>query len=152
MTVDLQRLADRMALGDLVVRYANAIDTRRWDRLDDVFTADAQIDYRAMGGIAGDYPTIKAWLPQALGSFPGYMHLTGNAEFEITGDTATGRVACYNPMVLPLPEGGRQTIFLGLWYLDRYQRTAEGWRISHRSEEKSYDHNVPPALQAAIGP
>ena len=82
----------------LLRAYANAIDRRDFDALDEVFTADAYIDYRAMGGIEGPYPTVKAWLPEALGHFPAYMHLTGNAAFEIDGDQARGRVACFNPM------------------------------------------------------
>lgn len=151
MSPELQALADRLALQDLVIAYANAIDRRDFDALDHVFTADAYIDYRAMGGIDGPYPTVKAWLPEALGHFPGYMHLTGNAAFTIDGETARGRVACFNPMVVPLPEGGHDTLFLGLWYVDDYRRTADGWRISRRSEEKSYDFNVPAWMKAAIG-
>ncbi len=171
----LQRLADRLALEDLVIRYANAIDRRDFEALDAVFTADAHIDYRAMGGIAGDYPAVKAWLPQALGAFPAYMHLLGNFEFHIDGDVARGRVACFNPMVLPagLPEsaaGGdrpgpqaspqvpsqmppqtpSKTMFLGLWYVDDYRRTADGWRITRRSEEKCYVHNMPEWMQKAL--
>ncbi|HEY1075952.1 MAG TPA: nuclear transport factor 2 family protein [Fontimonas sp.] len=148
--VDLQRLADRVELNDLVVRYANAIDTRNFERLDTVFTPDAYIDYRAMGGIDGPYPTVKAWLPQALGHFPGFMHMTGNAEFDIQGDRASGRIACFNPMVVPQPGGGSDTMFLGLWYLDEYVRTADGWRISRRSEEKCYEFNMPDWMKKAL--
>lgn len=148
----LQRLADRLELEALVIRYANAIDRRDFASLDSVFTADAYIDYRAMGGIDGPYPVVKQWLPQALGHFPGYMHLVGNCEFQIDGDRARGRIACFNPMVVPRPEGGTDTMFLGLWYLDAYLRTADGWRITRRVEEKSYDFNVPAWLKAVVNP
>lgn len=147
----LQRLADRIELEDLVIRYANAIDRRDFDALDAVFLPDAHIDYRAMGGIEGDYPAIKAWLPQALGSFPSYMHLVGNFDFRIDGDAATGRIACFNPMVVPDPQGGdAETMFLGLWYVDDYRRTADGWRIARRSEEKCYLHNMPDWMKQAL--
>jgi hypothetical protein len=142
--------ADRMALERLVVDYAYAIDERNWDALDRVFAADAYIDYRAMGGIDGDFAKVKAWLPQALASFPGYMHMVGNLSFDIDGDRASGKVACFNPMVLPLPGGGTQTMFLGLWYLDRYVRTADGWRIVERVEKRCYDFNVPSAVRAVL--
>ena len=89
---------------------------------------------------------LRAWLPEALKHFPGYMHLVGNLSFAIDGDTATGKVACFNPMVVP----GADTMFLGLWYLDRYVRTADGWRIRERVERKSYDFNIPPALKARM--
>ena len=51
----LQELSDRTEIEQLSVRYANAIDRRDWDALDAVFTPDAYIDYRAMGGIDGRY-------------------------------------------------------------------------------------------------
>jgi hypothetical protein len=146
----LEILADRLDLQQLVTDYAYAIDERAFERLDRVFTTDAHIDYTAMGGIAGDYRTVRAWLPEALKHFPSYMHLIGNLWFEIDGDTATGKVACSNPMVLPNTQGGTDTLFLGLWYLDRYVRTASGWRISERVERRCYDFNVPPALRAAL--
>lgn len=150
MSADLQRLADRIELEDLVVRYANAIDTRNFDRLDTVFTPDAYIDYRAMGGIDGPYPTVKAWLPQALQHFPAFMHMVGNCEFDIQRDTASGRIACFNPMVVPQPDGGSDTMFLGLWYLDEYVRTADGWRMSRRAEEKCYEFNMPDWMKKAL--
>lgn len=147
---ELQQLADRLALERLVVDYAYAIDERDWAKLDQVFTPDAHIDYTAMGGVAGTYPQIRAWLPSALQHFPAYMHFNGNFSFDISGDTATGKVACFNPMVLPLPDGGSDTMFLGLWYLDRYVRTAGGWRICERVERKSYDYNMPAAMKKAL--
>jgi hypothetical protein len=149
----LQPLADRLELEQLVTRYAYAIDERAFARLDDIFTADAYIDYRAMGGIAGRYPQIREWLPQALAVFPAYMHFNGNFLFEIDGDAARGKVACFNPMVLPKADGTPgegETMFLGLWYHDRYVRTAAGWRISERIEKRSYDFNMPAAFKQAM--
>jgi hypothetical protein len=147
----LEEISDRLELQQLVTDYANAIDKRAWGELDRVFTPDAYIDYRAMGGIDGSYVAIKSWLPGALAPFKGYMHLIGNCSFALDGDLATGRIACFNPMEIPLPEGGTQVLFLGLWYHDRYIRTANGWRIRERREEKSYVFNVPEAMQNAVG-
>lgn len=147
----LEALADRLELQQLVVDYAYAIDERAFDRLDAVFTADAWIDYSAMGGLAARYPEIREWLAKALKDFPAYMHLVGNCSFEIRGDEASGKVACFNPMVLPRGrDGGEETMFLGLWYHDRYVRTAEGWRICERVEQRCYDFNIPLALKEAM--
>ena len=46
-------------------------------------------------------------------------------------------------MAVPLPTGGSQVGFYGLWYVDSYVRTAAGWRIQTRREEKSFEHNFP---------
>src|SRR3546814_18496180 len=74
------------------------------------------------------------------------MHFIGNFAFDIDGDSARGRVACINPMVLPKAEGSAgegETMFFGLWYLDRYRRTADGWRIVERVEKRSLAYNMP---------
>ena len=144
-------LLDRLALQNLIADYANAIDFRQWDALDRVFTPDAYIDYRAMGGIDGKYPEVKKWLANALAKFPAYMHLTGNFGCEIAGDAARGTTACFNPMAVPSPAGGEPDIlFLGLWYEDEFVRTKDGWRIRQRVEKKCYDYNMPPWMKAAL--
>ncbi len=148
----VEALADQWSLQRLVIDYADAIDHREFDRLDQIFTPDAYIDYRAMGGIDGRYPDVRAWLAQALVHFPQYMHLVGNLRFDVQGDHATGRVSCFNPMVLPdgmAPSPGH-TMFLGLWYDDEYVRTADGWRMTQRVERKCYEFNVPDALRDAL--
>ncbi|HEY7995956.1 MAG TPA: nuclear transport factor 2 family protein, partial [Steroidobacteraceae bacterium] len=110
--MSLQELSDRMEIEQLIVHYANSIDQRDWDGLDQVFTPDAYIDYRKLGGIDGRYPQIKAWLGTALGHFPHYCHLVGNIEITLAGDTASSRTLCINPMDTPLPAGGSQVMFL----------------------------------------
>lgn len=146
----LEQISDDVELRRLVIRYANAIDTRQFDELDTVFTPDADIDYTAMGGMKGKYPAIKAWLPGALANFPAYMHLVGNLQFEVIGDNATGQVACLNPMVIPTPDGKTDTMTLGVWYHDRYARTAGGWRIAARRESKCFDFNMPTWMKKAL--
>ena len=148
--MSLQQISDRLSLEQLVIDYANAIDERAYHRLDEVFTADAYIDYRAMGGIDGPYPKIRDWLPQALASSPADMHFVGNFSCRVDGDTATGSTACFNPMEVPRPEGGSDVMFLGLWYLDRFVRTPQGWRISERVERKCYNHNMPEWMRKAL--
>ncbi|VWC08095.1 nuclear transport factor 2 family protein [Burkholderia metallica] len=140
---DLQTLSDHHDLRELIVAYSTA--------LDGVFMPDAAIDYRAMGGIAGRYPAVKAWLRTVLPRFPHYQHLVGNLSIRLDGDRAHGRTSCFNPMEVVLPDGGTQVMFLGLWYVDRFVRTAHGWRIAERVEERAYSHNVPAALAGATG-
>ncbi|NKF21993.1 nuclear transport factor 2 family protein [Solimonas sp. C16B3] len=147
----MRSLADRLALERLVVDYAYAIDERAFERLDALFMPNAYIDYRAMGGIDGRWPQIREWLPQALAIFPAYMHFNGNLRFDIDGDVARGTIACFNPMVLPTVDGvPGETMFLGLWYHDRYERSADGWRISERIETRCYDFNTPEAFRQAM--
>ena len=138
--LSIEEISDRLEIQQLLVDYSTAIDGRRFDDLDRVFTADAYIDYRAMGGVDGRYPEVKAWLAQVLPNFPAYAHLLGNFDVKIDGDTATSRTLCFNPMVLGGEE--KQVLFCGLWYDDEFVRTGEGWRMTKRVEEKCFDRVV----------
>jgi ketosteroid isomerase-like protein len=140
----LQEISDRLEIQDLLVDYAYAVDGRDWDALDNVFTPDAVIDFRATGGARGDLATIKAFLADALATFTAHQHLVAASKIELAGDTATGRTMCHNPMVLD-GDGGQHVMFVGLWYVDRFVRTEAGWRIQHRAQELAYLHDLPPA-------
>ena len=134
--LNLAEISDRMEIQQLLVDYASAIDQRRFEDLDRIFTEDAYIDYRAMGGIDGSYPQVKAWLGEVLPLFPAYSHLIGNFDIRLSGDTAAARTMCFNPMKL---NDDGQILFCALWYDDEFIRTSEGWRMTRRVEVKCMD-------------
>lgn len=141
--LELREISDRLELTDLMVRYAHCVDTRDWATWRTLFTPDAHIDYTAMGGAAGGVEETARWLESTLEMFPAFQHLVSNPMLTIDGDTAVGRTMCFNPMVTPNEGvGDRNVFFCGLWYLDTFVRTADGWRISTRTEEKSFVYNM----------
>jgi len=141
--LSLEEISDRLEIQQLLVAYSTAIDTRQFDDLDQVFTPDAYIDYSAMGGIAGAFPEVKEWLAQVLPNFPAYAHMVGNFDIAVTGDTAASRTLCLNPMALPASADGQsQILFCGLWYQDEFIRTADGWRMTRRVEDKCFDRII----------
>jgi SnoaL-like domain len=137
--LSLQEMSDRMEISDLLARYSAAIDGRRWDDLDALFTDDAVIDYSEMGGIRGSLAEQKAFLASVMPSFAGFQHLTATSTFDIDGDTARVRTICFNPMVVT---DERQVLFCGLWYRDVLVRTADGWRIRERHEDRGWSLDV----------
>jgi hypothetical protein len=144
--LSVQQLSDRFEIQDLVFHYADLIDRKQIDTLrNDIFTDDVYIDYSAMGGSVGNLEETLAFLKASLTNelFPNTQHLNANVQVELDGDRATGRVMCFNPMEMALPDGTVHTFFLGLWYVDEYRRTDLGWRISRREEEKSWVFNTP---------
>jgi hypothetical protein len=130
------------------VEYCDVIDKCDIDRLDDIFTADAFIDYSAVGGEKGDLESIKAFLKAALPIFKNTQHLISNFQVKVNGDSATGRIMCFNPMEFDDEKTGNPIMCLGLWYVDDYVRTPQGWRIKSRVEEKSYQFNTPTTVGA----
>jgi len=144
MTLSLQEISDRLEIQDMLYEYAEIIDKKDFDRLRDVFSEDAHIDYSAFGGAVGSLEEIIKFLKEAMTDiFPNTQHLNANVQIKVEGDTASGRVMCFNPMEMNLPEGGTQVVMFGLWYVDKYVRTEKGWRIQKRSEEKSWAFNLP---------
>lgn len=139
----MQEMSDRLEIQDLFARYSFAIDERDWDALDNIFTADAKIDYSETGGAKGSFAEIKAWLPGALERFPMFQHMVATTRLTLDGDEARSRTILFNPMVYRTSDGEEQTFFVGLWYRDHLVRTPQGWRIAERYEELGYIHNAP---------
>ncbi len=75
-----------------------------------------------------------------LPNFPVYAHMLGNFSVQIDGDTASSRVLCFNPMVLPgePAKNGDPVMFCGLWYDDEFVRTPADWRMTRRVETKVF--------------
>ncbi|WP_372777804.1 nuclear transport factor 2 family protein [Litorivivens sp.] len=138
-----QEISDRFEIQDLLYHYADIIDRKAADELRDVFTADAHIDYSAFDGSVGDLEATITFLKEALPAFPNSQHLNANMQIKVNGDTAEGRVMCFNPMEMAMGEGESHVFMLGLWYVDKYVRTDKGWRIKERAEVKSWKFNTP---------
>jgi hypothetical protein len=138
--LSIEQISDRLEIQDLLIAYSTAIDQRRFDDLDHVFTPDAYIDYTAMGGVDGKYSDVRAWLAEVLPSFPAYAHMLGNFDIQVDGDKASSRTFCFNPMVLAGEK--KQVMYCGLWYEDEFVRTPDGWRMTRRVEVKCYDQFV----------
>lgn len=145
-----QELSDRFEIQDLCYRYAQIIDSKDFAALrSEIFTADAHIDYSVFGGSVGGLEETIEFLNQALTTdlFPEHQHLNANLQIQVNGDEGSGRIMCFNPQRMNLGDDNSQLFMLGLWYLDRYRRTAAGWRISERIEEKSWAFNTPDFMQ-----
>ncbi|WP_330180783.1 nuclear transport factor 2 family protein [Nocardia sp. NBC_01503] len=143
--LSLQEISDRMEIEDLMVRYSHAVDTHQWELLDELFTADAHIDYTAMGGPAGDLASTKAFLASVMPNFSAFQHMVANSAIRVEGDHATARTMCHNPMVVAGADGHQRLMLCGLWYHDSFVRVDGAWRIRQRIEEKSYMFVAPPA-------
>lgn len=143
--MDVQLLSDRLQIDDLLTTYTRAIDTGDWDRLDAVFTPDAEIDYTSTGGIAGRYPEVKAWLAENLPMFPRRQHVLGQKEVVLDGEPAAGaRVTAYflNPMVLPQADGSELLWEFGGLYHHDLVRTRDGWRSARLVEELCWKRGI----------
>ena len=134
--MDLQQISDRIEIADVLTRYTRAIDTGDWDKLDTVFTPDAEIDYSESGGIVASFPEVKPWLAEMLPMFfEKRMHTLGQLEVTLRGDEADVTAYFDNPMMMDDGAGGQKVVEIGGLYHHTLTRTADGWRSRKLHEE-----------------
>lgn len=130
-------LEDRLAIQDLMTRYARMVDERDWARMDDVFAPEATIDYRSTGGQAGPYRQTLEWLHRALEPWPLNLHFITNLSVTLDGDRATSRCYFHAPMGRATEGDGQLVITNAGYYDDELVRTEVGWRIAARHCEQT---------------
>jgi hypothetical protein len=149
--LSLQEMSDRLEIDMLLDRYAAAVDRKQLDLLDTIFVPDVVFDFSMWPGGSGvkSLADLRAFCSQ-LG--PGSQHINANKEIELGGDTARGRILCLNPHVITeeTQPGGANLGFHGIWYIDEYVRTPDGWRISYRSEERSFSAFVTASIMHPV--
>jgi hypothetical protein len=138
MSMSLEEIADHIEIQNLLTDYCTFVDAREFEKLRDIFSADAHIDYRGTGGEEGTTGEAIAFLERAFPLFANTQHLIGNMRIHLNGDSATARTMCYNPLEFDVPDAENKLVVIGLWYVDELIRTEQGWRISDRRQEKSY--------------
>ena len=129
----LAEVADRLAINELMYRYARMVDFRKWELFDQVFTADATCDYTSTGGIKGSAREVMDWLDRALSGWPTNLHFVTNVSIDFDSARDTAQATCY--FLGPMAQGtvGSQLVITnaGL-YVDQLRRTADGWRMTDR--------------------
>ncbi len=133
----LRALQDRAEIQDLLHRYAQMVDFREWERMEEVFAPGATIDYASTGGVAGEFRETLAWLDRALAPWPINLHFITNVSVEIDGDRATSRCYFHAPMGRVEEGGGQLVITNAGYYDDQLVRTEAGWRIAARHCEQT---------------
>ena len=143
-TVTAEELVERAAINDLLDDYALAIDSRDWELLDGLFTADAELDYTGSGVPAGTRDEVLGWIQKALGGVALTQHVLMNRRIRVSGETATARTELLNPLVLQA-DGAAQLMLLGGVYEDQLVKAADGWRISARIHRAAWTAGPLPA-------
>jgi hypothetical protein len=109
-------------------RYAQYVDERAWDKLDDVFVPGAIVDFSNNGGERNTFPEIKRYLEDSLSIFAAIQHYQTNFAIDVDGDTAVVRNYTLAQMV-SIVDGADQLLADGGFYDSKLVRAADGWRI-----------------------
>ncbi|MGY1810840.1 nuclear transport factor 2 family protein [Blastococcus sp. SYSU D00669] len=130
----IQALLDERAIAAVCVRYATAIDDRDWARLRSCFLPDAVGVYHPDRPLHGR-AAIEAAIRTAVAPLTRTQHLVTNVEVDVGGDAAAARCSLHAQHVRAGVPGGEKYVIAGR-YVDRFVRTADGWRIAHRVLER----------------
>ena len=121
---------DRAEVTAVLDRYAEALDGRRWELLEDVFAPEIEFDSGEW--VVRGRPDVIAQVRSYLEGCGPTQHLLGNHRVTLEGDTARTRVyvrafhACKD-------RSDPRTYEMGGEYADELQRTPSGWRSVRRS-------------------
>lgn len=145
---DLHELADRLAIRDLVDRYARAADRVDGAAAAALFTEQGALRIFERGR---DEPVRERLGREAIAvAFAGLsryevtLHVVANHLVDLDGDVATGETYCLAHHVRSLGEGAERSDYLmAIRYLDDFVRTAEGWRFSQRRLHLEFTQELP---------
>jgi 3-phenylpropionate/cinnamic acid dioxygenase small subunit len=125
--------SDYRAIEQLLYRYAWMVDRRKWEVMDEVFSADGTIDYASTGGPGVmPYRAALEWLDRALTPWPFNLHHITNIAVDVDGDRGESRSYFTAPMGRKAADGGQDVVTNAGYYLDTLVRTPQGWRIAAR--------------------
>ncbi|HEX4982019.1 MAG TPA: nuclear transport factor 2 family protein [Ilumatobacteraceae bacterium] len=131
------RTADRLAIGELLSRYAWSLADRDWSAWQACFTADAHADYTTAGGVAGTPADAAAWLEQTMSMFDVAVGHTGNVVIDFLDDD-TAAVRSMYKMVMRIPGDAPTYMEACGYYRDKVVRDRSGWLLADRVEHLLY--------------
>jgi hypothetical protein len=122
---------DRLAVHDVMHRYALAIDTKNWTLLATVFADRVTADFRSFGSKEVFEGAAAGWIEAVRSTIQGMdatQHMMGNHLYTIDGDCARGTTDIRALHVCKNDWGG-DSYTVGGHYTVEMVRSPEGWRI-----------------------
>ena len=138
-------LADRLAVIDVVNRYATALDSRDWDLLDRVFAADVRAEF---GRVYPSCEAVKQLVQSMLGGCGPTQHLLANHRVEVSGDEASC-ISSVRAFHAGRGAHANETYELFGEYHDRLRRGTSGWLIVARCMVVTHEMGSRAVLQPA---
>ncbi len=137
----VRMLADRRAIEDGIIAYGHAIDSRDYARLRECFAADARVKYGDADWLTGPEEAGR-YCARALDPLDLSQHRFSSIDVKLDGDRATSKTYLAAEHV---KNGERYTV--GGHYVDAWQRTPKGWRITERRLVATWTEGNPEVLR-----
>ena len=119
-------IGDRLAISDVLIRYATALDGRDWELLASCFTDDATLDYDTSGTYGRD--AFVEHCRAGLARMKATQHCVTNHVISTDGDRAHST----SYVIAQHVRENDVTFTLGGAYSNDLVRVGTGWRIASR--------------------
>jgi hypothetical protein len=150
---EIQRLIDRAAIQDLLMRYFRGIDSADPEQVRGCFTDDVRAAYDGrtfVDGIDALMSSFLAFRNKASGQWIATTHFMGNLSYlQLDGDIAETETYAIAFLVTPGTAANRVAM-RSLRYLDRLRKAAGTWRICDRVHTLDWSCEVPAAFAASF--
>lgn len=142
-----QELQDRVALKDLVDRYATESDKNNQDYYREIFTPDIKLKVYFGDTLGMDINNVEDMIAKykAFGAANASFHQNGQQVVDFIDETHTTGI-CYAIATLVTEEDGKDRLTMhAVRYYDKYVKTDGRWWISEREQHFVYT-SVPPLV------
>lgn len=141
---------DVRAIEAVLVRYANGIDRKDMEMVRSCFAPDVRAEYSGTVLTQGVEAVLD--LVAVVHQYRSTLHLMGNFDVAVTGDTA--RSVCRCVAYLVRDDEGRESLAMrALAYEDELERSGGEWRITARRHVPVWSVELPAtSLQAWPSP
>ncbi len=139
VAADIQTLADREAIREVLARYCRGIDRCDMTLLKSVYWPEATDDHGTFNGNAWQF---AEYVVPALKQMKQTMHQISNVTIDLDGTCANVETYCV-AYHLVAGENGDQEMVVGGRYVDRFERRDGEWRIAARVYVMDWNQNGP---------
>ncbi len=127
-----EQAADHAEIVQVLQRYGQALDEKRYTLLDRVFVPGAALHYEMDGAGPATYPEMVKVFREFIAAFWYTQHVFSQPVIDLDGDRARSICRLIATHVQRPHSGGRNTWTVYGFYRDLLRRTPEGWRIAER--------------------
>ncbi|MER5348383.1 nuclear transport factor 2 family protein [Streptomyces mirabilis] len=151
----IQRLEDRNAIVDVVIKYATSIDEADWEGYASIFTDPVHVDFSEAGLPASDFPRDQfiSFAAQGLGAWTARQHISPNHRV-VFDETDPDKAICYSYMYAQhyLKDAPSGDFYLMRGSYDNHMvRTPDGWKIASLTQHIGWLEGNANAVQEVAG-
>jgi hypothetical protein len=150
---DLQQLASRAAIHDVIARYFRGIDSGSKELVRSCFTEDVEVLYDGRApeqGIEAVMGSLRTFQRIAQGEMQITMHFMGNFNLVRLDDQLAETETYAIAFMVPPKEISECMAVRGLRYADRLRQDDGQWRIAERRHTLDWSFDATPSFASSL--